>query len=490
MTPTWIGLLLSLIGAVLMVRSSVLAMFGLVLAASLFGGSAAINLPALGGASITPAYFALGLLAVRLALADRAILSQLGPVFRENLALAGFCLYSAASALILPKIFEGSMNLVPMQPFNSTNLFATAPLAFSTQNITAAVYMIGALVAAVAAGLIASRQDNWKRILSMYVWLTWGHCALGLLALALTAAGQTQVIEFVRNASYAQLSHEYEGFIRITGFFPEASSFAGFGFPLLILMTEAWLRDLMPKRTGPAALAIAIILLISTSSTAYLCLAVYAAIMVLRFILLPTTIAPVKVLQIGSLAFVAAVLVLLLVALSPQVANEFGDMLTHMTVGKADSSSGQQRQFWAQQGLTAFQGSFGLGVGAGTFRSSNLFTAIIGSVGVVGLLFYVIYLLNVLKPSKLSTFGKVPGEQAQAINLGGAFGITAVVSLTAALATAPSPVPAVSFCLFAGLALAFRRPTVGRVVMVPVTDRPRLPARSSAPPHLHPEPRS
>ena len=59
MIPSWIGAIIVIVGTVLLLRGSALAMLMFQLTCSLMSGSAALFLPALGGSSVPPAYLAL-----------------------------------------------------------------------------------------------------------------------------------------------------------------------------------------------------------------------------------------------------------------------------------------------------------------------------------------------------------------------------------------------------------------------------------------------
>lgn len=451
--PTWIGVLLFLIGGVLLFRGGVLDMFAFVLFTAPLGGAAALLLPALGGSSVPPTYLALGFLVARILLAGRGSVGLVGQGLKDNAPFAIYCLYGAITAFILPRMFAGEMYVTPMRFLSLRHLFDVSPLKFSNQNITAAVYLIGTLLGAVLASAIARKPGSGAPILRSFIVLSWLNVGLAVLALILAAAKLQFIIDIFRNGSYAQLDTQYNGMIRITGLFPEASVYAAFSFVLVILMMEAWLRDLMPRRTGPAALALAITLVFSTSSTAYLSLAAYTAILMLRWMIFPHTLTASKAVKLWAFIFLGVFIVLLLAVASPKVMAQFTEMLQHMTVEKASSASGRQRRFWAEQGLQAFRTSFGLGIGAGSFRSSSLATSIAGSVGVLGIVAFVAYVLNVLKPMRASTYEPgVTGDWA----MGACCGWAAVIGLIPAIVGAASPDPGLMFAMLAGLAVTWR----------------------------------
>ena len=59
----------------------------------------------------------------------------------------------------------------------------------------------------------------------------------------------------------------------------------------------------------------------------------------------------------------------------------------------------------------------GLGIGPGSFRSSSLLAAILGSMGLIGLVCFAVHLWRVLQPGRLSTWGE---DADVGLSLGGA----------------------------------------------------------------------
>ena len=400
MVPTWIGMLLSVIGFALLAFGSLEAMLALVLFASLLGGSAAIALPALGGSTIPPAYLALGFLGLKVCVSGPSTGPLLLKAFKANWALVIFSVYSVVTAELLPRLFIGRMEVVPLQAPHTQFLFQTTPLKPTSQNITTAVYLVGTLGAAVLAFFVGARDGKAQRhdsILILTVALTWGLVATGVIVLGLMITGHSNLVEIIRNGAYAQLEHHYEGFERITGFFPEASTFSAYGVALLFVITEAWLRDLRPKMTGPATAALTLILIFSTSSTSYISIALYALILLSRIALFPAALPRGKVVKIFIFLFASVALSVTAAAVIPRLFQALTGMIQHMTIDKANTMSGQQRKFWAAQGFSAFKVSYGLGIGAGSFRSSSIVTAILGSSGVVGITVFTIYLTQLFQ---------------------------------------------------------------------------------------------
>src|SRR3954466_331448 len=162
MTPTIFGYLLA-ITAIFMMPASITTMLGLVLFASLLGGASAVTLPSLGGSSIAPASFALIFLVIRILLSPAGRFPVVAKALVQNPFLAFFCIYGAITAFLLPRLFFHVIN-VPQLRSVTGGLFGTAPVEFSSQNITTAVYLLGTFLAFLCA-LVAGALEHRKRLL-------------------------------------------------------------------------------------------------------------------------------------------------------------------------------------------------------------------------------------------------------------------------------------------------------------------------------------
>jgi len=452
--PSWIGLVILVIGFVLY-RYSLATLLAFLLASALLAGSAAIFLPALGGSSIAPAYVALGFVVAKVVLTPAYRLLAL-QALRENWLLVLFVGYGAMTAFLLPRIFAGQIYVTPLRPPKSDDLFATEILRPSSQNVTTCIYLVGSLLILIGSAVAARATKDVAKLVVIFSNITLAHAATGLLVLGMQLLHNTVLLDLIRNANYAQLTQDAGGFTRITAFFSETSSYSAFGVTMLVLMGECWIRDILPRRTGPTAIAMAVVLLISTSSTAYLGLGVYGVVSALRIILFPFGIGAKKIAILLGFAIAAVFVALATAAALPDLVGTFVEVIGDMTLRKGQSESGLQRAFWAAQGFDAFRASYGLGIGAGSFRSSSLFTAIMGSLGVVGLVSFFLYVLVVFKPFNRSTYGRTIVPNGLAIDLGGACAVAAIVGLAPEFFGAPAPIPGFLFSVLAGMSVSLR----------------------------------
>lgn len=454
MQPTFIAAIQLVIGLAILLRGSLKTAFAFMLYCGLFAGSAALALPALGGSTIPPAQVALVFVIIAAAISPSRCLWRLPEAVRANRWLVVFALYGIATALIAPRLFAGAMRVAPMKPGDSPDLFETAILGPSAQNLTSAFYLFGTLAVALAAYIVSKTQRGGvASLIAAGIGVGWCHVVIGLTVMAAHGTPLDPVLNLLRNGNYAQLDQAYQGFVRIRGLFPEPSAYAEFGFAFLVLNTELWYRSIRPSSTGAVAFALAMVLTFSTSSTAYVGLFAYGLFFIARVFMAPGLAPASRVRQFAAAVLVMTIVVAVLMLVVPALPAKFGDMIEGMTVGKSTSDSGRQRLFWAMQGWDAFVNSFGLGIGPGSFRSSSLFSAILGSTGAIGAVSFLLYLGAVLQPGRKSTYARTAVLEH---SIGGAFAVAAVFALVPAAVSSSKPDPGTSFAFLAGAALALR----------------------------------
>jgi hypothetical protein len=454
--PTLFGLLTLALGAWLLRRNDPLVITCWMLILGLFNASAAAIG---GGSSIPPARFFLFILVFSVFLNVRDRASVVSEAAIANAPLLFFCAYGFIGAFILPKIFAGQIDVVPMRASYLRSIFDAYPLFFSTQNITTAIYLMGTGLTAVATYTAARLSDDVTPLIKAGAAIALVHAFTGILGVVLAGTPWDSFVDFLRNGTYAQLRQQQGSIVRMSGITPEPSVFAAFGMVWMIFSLELWLRGVRPRLTGFAAMVLAAVLLASTSSTAYVAMAGYMAILAMRFLMFPKYLRGDKVLIMALSVMVIAVIVIAVVVFAEGFAKQASDILDVMVWNKSTSNSGQQRQFWAMQGLDAFGVSMGLGIGPGSFRSSSLATAIIGSMGVIGVVTFVWYCLTLVMPRRRARDGKVDPTR---VAVAGAATWAALAGLIPALISGASPDPGMEFAALAGLALALQRPALAK----------------------------
>jgi hypothetical protein len=257
------------------------------------------------------------------------------------------------------------------------------------------------------------------------------------------------------------------GFHRISALCSEPSTYAALGATYFVFMCELWLRGISPKQTGPAALIMAIVLAISTSSTAYVFIPCYCVLLLARTVIVRGSISLRHAGFVLGLVVCGLTIALFVILLNPHFATQIGNTLAELTVGKTQSQSALERGLWAKQGLDAMVFTHGLGVGVGSFRSSSLFTAVLGSIGPAGLIVLLGYCTQVAKFGRRSSY---VSQIDPRLGAGAAAGWTALMTLAPAAVSWPSADPGLLFALMAGLSLGWR----SGLVTAPASERAAL----------------
>lgn len=461
MELTFIGAVQVLFGLGLFVAGSVEAMFAFALVSALFGGSAAILLPVLGNSSIPPVQFALLFVAMRLLVPGAGQMAAVGRALRANGWLICFVVYGVGIAFIAPRLFAGQIDVTPLRGrvearYVSTlaYVYAVRPLAFTPQNLTTAVYLVGTMIAGIASFVACGRERGRAVMVRTLAVVGMVHALTGFASVVIRGTPAEVVLSVFRNAAYAQLDQSYMGFVRMTGLFPEASTFATYGLLLFVFSFECWLRRIDPRWTGPAAALLATALALSTSSTAYAGLPTYALLVAARSLLFPGALPVDRALWIGAALITLVAAGCAAMIWQPRFADGFADMIRHMTVEKSETLSALQRRFWAWQGIDAFIASSGIGIGPGSFRSSSLATAVLGCTGVIGAVTLTLHILTAFSPLRQSTWTPVADK---ALATGAACGWAMIMGVAMASIASPTCDPGTDFAMLAGAALALRR---------------------------------
>lgn len=448
MTIGWYAPVVVLLALVIWLRGSLIDSVMAMLFFSLFDGGAAFTV---GGSSIQPVAFCmLFVLAHAMLLLPRPG-NHLNLGLKTNGFLAFYCIYGAIAAFLLPRLFARTM-VVPPMLLNKRNIYYVNLLFPSSQNITTAFYLLGTLITSVCAGAAVADPKSRSALLKWSVIFAWLQVGFGVAGVVAEKAGLQSFIAFFRNAKYAELDETTAGLVRISGISPEPSAYGAHAFFWFVLMAELWLRQVKPKWTGPVAGALLIMIVLCTSSTAYFSLAAYAALMAARWVIAPDGLRPVKLATVGMCGFSALCLCLGLAAFVPKFAQLLATAISNMTVHKLASTSGLARTFWVKSGIIAFVKSYGLGIGPGSFRSSSLITAILGSTGVIGFAAFTGHVLSIFRPFDAETYQSSPSGDRVCM----AAAWAACVGLFPAAISASGPEPGFAFAIMGGLVLGWR----------------------------------
>lgn len=401
MIPTPTGLIVIALGIWCQFGSFRRALISTVLL-TIFEAADAADMPALGGASITPAKLFMLFLVLRVVSMRGgfgALCAELSPrrvLFLYFLLL----LWAVPSAIMLPRLFQGGVQVFTLQRDLIDS--GLVPLKPSSGNITQTVNALGSLATAVLVSALARRPGGYDAVLQALMILTGMNLGFAVLDLATAATGTGFILDVIHTGAYAFLTDdETAGMKRISGSFTEASSFATFSLDLLAVNLSLFVSRVRPKLTGFYSCALVLFLLLSTSTTAYVGLAIFAvafAVYAGWSLLIGASARALKIFVLLGLTgtfFVCAVLLL-----APGFADAAWNIINISVLQKGQSDSAIERGSFNIQAGKLFLETHGLGVGLGSTRTSNYIYLLLSNVGAIGfvLFFSFIAALALIRP--------------------------------------------------------------------------------------------
>lgn len=348
-------------------------------------------LPGSGGANLLPqsacAAVFIGKVLIQRGNVLRAVEAGLDP---QRLALfSAFLVYALFGAVVLPRVFSGMIEVVPVSAFR----FGTDILKPGAGNITQSGYMMLSYATALSFTVIGQTEAmraHYRRA------LLYGACTLvatGLVDLITFTLNIGAVLEPFRTATYALLTDvEAEGAKRVVGLMPEASSYgtACVGLAAALVFNRPLYGPGNEQRLVIVAIgALVLMTMLSTSSTAYVGLAVFGLIYGLDLLVRMLDAGNARRAQIGlevGLIVFAVFAVFAAFVIKPALFDPIVAMVDKMVFQKSSSASYVERSLWNRVGWHAFLDSGGLGVGLGSVRVSNWAISILGSTGIFGAL--------------------------------------------------------------------------------------------------------
>ncbi len=371
------------VGIMLLASRYTLPLVVALFASLAFGATAVVSLPG-GSSPIISALFTLALIAA--VASRRNFVAELGAVFREQpiaWLVVLLIAYGAFGAVLLPRMFAGQTTIFMLD--RADGRMAQMPLVPGGGNITQTLYFVGsaltffafAILLREGRGLTAIRQG-------MMVWAIL-HVGMGFLDLAGKVSGAGDILAPIRTAAYAMLTNvEAAGFFRIAGAYSEASVFGATTAALLAYMLVFW-RIADDKWALALSMALLVLLILSTSSTAYVtggALGLLLMISIMGRILRDR-------LRKHDVFLLALVLIGFVAAVGIHLYNEkalepMERLLDTMVFNKASSESAQERAYFNQRSLENLSDTAGLGIGIGSSRASSWVIAVISQLGVIG----------------------------------------------------------------------------------------------------------
>lgn len=394
------GLMTLVVGILALLRGEAFAFKAFILS-TLLGSSAAMILSAI-GASIQPAHLLLGFLAIGVfskAANVRAAILLLrfpGPGFW----LLCTWLYGIIGAFFFPRLLAGQyyVNAIGVSAYGVG--FAQVPLGPTSGNLTQSIYFTGDVVCFLAASVFVQTQDGLRTVTQALL----AYCVANILFAGLDLAtfwtGTGDLLDFMRNATYTiYLDATSGGMRRIIGSFTEASAFAFATLVTFAFSLQLWLGGVYAKIALPVALLSLVLLLLSTSSTAYVALPICLALLYAGS--LP------QLLSKGRPApWTAGLLIVFLplllatiacaIALYQPAYDATADFLNGMVFQKSTSQSGIERARYNLEAFKTFTETLGLGTGIGSVRASSFPLAALSNLGVFGSACYALFIATTM----------------------------------------------------------------------------------------------
>ena len=389
MQVEFIGVLAFILGIISLKRGPDFSIY-MVFLSTILGASAAAILTFMGGATLQPALLLLMFVILRLLSNPYRLASGLSGLSfpKPGFWLLLTVLYAVAGSVLLPRLFAGATNVYAIARVNDSTKIALVPLAPTSGNITQNMYFTADLFAYIA--FYACSRELGRRGLEVLckaaIIYAFANAAFGVLDVATFLTGTTELLSFMRNASYSMLVEaEIAGFKRVVGSFTEASSYGATSVFILAFTGKLWLEGVFTRRAGIAAALSLLATIASTSTTAYAGLAVilpieYLACLYQIVIRRQYTKTAGLFVLFGPIVFA---FVIMAAALNESVWSSIQNIFQLAFTEKMTSDSGVERSAWNYQAMQNFFETNGLGVGVGSTRASSWPMAVLASLGAI-----------------------------------------------------------------------------------------------------------
>ena len=374
------------------------ASFYILMALSLLGSASAIFLG--GSGQIQPVHLFLLFVIPRVITNELNGAEAIGAILFPR---PGFWLLSFTAAAIIggyfyPRIFENTTYIFAVGSTEGGQALMLTPLAPVGGNITQSIYCAADLICFVVILSLLNTAENITALSSAFLFFGFLNVLFAILDIVTFYTGTEIILSIIRNTSYTMHVDEISnGLKRIAGSFTEASTFSTATLGVFGYTSFLWLYGRWSLATGVIAVISLIMLLISTSSTAIVCLPVLIAILYMSSIKIAASSKPSgnSIFIILALPTISIFLVLLLL-INQTLLSGLNDFLSTLIFDKAQSQSGLERSSWNAAAFHNFIDTDFLGAGLGSVRASSFILALLSNVGLPGTIIFILYLLMVL----------------------------------------------------------------------------------------------
>ncbi|MBY0227247.1 MAG: hypothetical protein K2Q28_15705 [Hyphomicrobium sp.] len=361
-----------------------------------FGSTAFAILTALGGSSpqIYTLLVAIMFLSVLVARGGVHAYCRAFLTHQVSWYVALLMLYAIVGSVVLPRLFAGETTVfVTASAADASSVTAIGRGMIETTlgpvsgNISQTAYFCLSLLSFFAVTAYLDSRSNLTPARDAFFAFAIFTALFGALDLLFKLIGVVDVFEFLRTATYSMsTNHSEHGFWRIAGGFPEASAYSMSGLAGLAFSFTYW-RLTGNRLALVLAVVICLLLLLSTSSTAYVGLLVLFTVAGIRAVVEVATdrITRSSLAILSSVAVGVTAIAFLAVA-NASVFNAIAELFDSMLLNKATSASAVERGYWNAKSLDGFTATYGLGIGIGSSRASSLLVAYVSQLGLPGLI--------------------------------------------------------------------------------------------------------
>jgi hypothetical protein len=392
-----LGLIVLLAGVASLVLDYRWAIF-FAFAFTIFGAAAAVLLPVLGGATITPPHLFSGFVILK------ALIRQNGPTTaakalalrRPGGWLACVVGYGIFVSVLSPGLFPDTL-VYAFGRLESGVTVRLEPLTRGAGQITQDIYAVGSVLLFATGVVLLRRAGASKYVLHGFVACAVLNLVFVVLDVGSFYAGYPDLLAFVRTGGYAQLYSNTEGGVkRIVGSFPEASSFAGYSCILFGFWASLWMQRYRTRLSGTLAFLTLVAMLLSTSSTAYVAVTIFFMLFITSELV---SLLSKKRAQRLVFIFAAVPLLIFLILAATLLRPEIVDIVTNMidetVFNKLNTASGIERFAWNSQAWQNFLDTYGVGIGIGGGRASSYVLILLSNVGLLGTIAFAVYVYKV-----------------------------------------------------------------------------------------------
>ncbi len=360
---------------------------------SVFQAASVLNLT-FGGLiiGVQPAYLILLLaLAARFAQRRDAMPRTWTPVATTTLLLAGFVTYAVVSALIHPFLFQGVL-------ISNPRVGDGVPLRWELGHLNQSFY----LLLSFALYLVAAYRTTPAELTKSINWFVGGVMFASLVGLYQFLTIKTG-LPFPReildtSPTYAIFKgYEIDGFPRMNGTFTEAAAAAFYMTVGLALALWRFLSRADSVRNITQVLVIVVGLLITISTTGYICLFFLLMVSAARYLGHCDDNVDGRSVRV----LIAAPFVLLVLAFAgvPAMRDSLVKLSHTVLLDKTNSLSYQTRTAWNRRAFNAAADTYWLGAGWGVCRASSFIPTILGNVGIPGSTLFFAFCARLLWPA-------------------------------------------------------------------------------------------